>query len=488
MSIALTCPTCQAAFKVKPEYAGKRGQCPRCKTALQVPLTGEPRPAAPAERSKAPTLPASRECERPEAAALMRRVLDAFDGDIPPGRTTVGYRVGILFVTAAMLLLPVLYLLLIAGVGYALTWHATANVGILKGLGGHGARLLLYVGPLLAGGILLLFMVKPLFARPPQAGRGRALEIGTEPVLFAFVTRIARAVHAPEPRRIEIDCDVNASAGFGRGLAGLFGRDLVLTIGLPLVAGLTARQFAGVLAHELGHFAQGTGMRLSYLVRSINGWFHRVVYERDAWDEALVAWCDQDIRIAVIFYLARFCVWVTRGILFVFMLVGHGLSCFLLRQMEYDADRYAARLVGGDTFAEMSSRLPVLGAGLWPAQALVTECWRKDRYPDDLPGVIVHLAEDMPPKVRRQIDKEFARAKTGLFDTHPAHRDRVANVRREKTDGIFALDGPATRLFADYPRLARDVSLDLYRNVFGKRIKRTDLVPVEAIFAGPGGG
>ena len=83
-----------------------------------------------------------------------------------------------------------------------------------------------------------------------------------------------------------MDCLVNASAGFGRD-AGLFGQNLVLTIGLPLVAGLTARQFAGVLAHEFGHFSQGAGMRLSYVVRSVNAWFARVVFERDGWDESL---------------------------------------------------------------------------------------------------------------------------------------------------------------------------------------------------------
>lgn len=53
----------------------------------------------------------------------------------------------------------------------------------------------------------------------------------------------------------------------------------MLTIGLPLVAGLSLQQLAGVLAHEFGHFSQGAGMRLTYIVRSINAWFLRVVYE-----------------------------------------------------------------------------------------------------------------------------------------------------------------------------------------------------------------
>ena len=78
-----------------------------------------------------------------------------------------------------------------------------------------------------------------------------------------------------------MNCAVDATASFRLGAAGLLGQDMTLTIGLPLVAGLSMRQFAGVLAHEFGHFSQGAGMRLTYVIRRVNGWFFRVVYERD---------------------------------------------------------------------------------------------------------------------------------------------------------------------------------------------------------------
>lgn len=70
---------------------------------------------------------------------------------------------------------------------------------------------------------------------------------------------------------------------------------------MPLVSGLTLRQLAGVLAHEFGHFAQGTGMRVTYVIRWVNHWFARVVYERDAWDVRLQRWSeDTDWRLAII--------------------------------------------------------------------------------------------------------------------------------------------------------------------------------------------
>jgi len=64
-------------------------------------------------------------------------------------------------------------------------------------------------------------------------------------------------------------------------------------------------------------------------------------------------------------------------------------------------------------------------------------------------------------------------------DIHPCFRERLASVRRENAEGIFHLDRPAKALFRNYNRLAAGVSLDLYRQYLSKRIKRTDLFPVE---------
>jgi Zn-dependent protease with chaperone function len=390
------------------------------------------------------------------------------------------YRVGILLVTVAMLLLPVCYLALIAVVAFLLYYHATEHLRWFSQIRSVWVLIFGYAGPLIAGAILLFFMIKPLFARHSRSARLRSLEFGQEPLLFALVTRVARAVGAPEPRRIDVDCQVNASAGFGDGFSGFFGRNLVLTIGLPLVAGLTVQQLAGVIAHELGHFTQGTGMRLSYVIRSINHWFVRVVYERDDWDDALVGWSQESDRLVVIFLLARLGVWLTRRVLWLLMMLGHGISCFLLRQMEYDADRYEIRLAGSEAFAETSRTLMVLDLTSQVTMMQLFQGWQHGRLPDDLCPLVEHVAGQFTRKQRRKLEKELAKVKTGLFDTHPSLSDRLANARREDAPGIFHLDWPASRLFGDFPKLTRAVTLDFYRAVFGKRVRRQDLIPAAA--------
>jgi len=332
---------------------------------------------------------------------------------------------------------------------------------------------------LIAGAILVFFMVKPLLARPAKMGRGRVLEHGAEPVLFAFVSRIAQIVGAPEPQRIEVDCDVNASASFGSGWTGLFGRDLVLTIGLPLIGGLNTRQLAGVLAHELGHFSQGAGMRLSYVIRSINHWFVRVVFERDQWDEGLVRLSEEADRLAIIFYMASLGVFISRAILWLFMAVGHALSCFLLRNMEYDADRYEVRLVGRTAFEETFRRLAALDLASNAAQALAVQSWSKERLPEDLPGLVLMHTKQIPPKLSRLIEKDLKKEKTGFFDTHPCFKDRVANARHEEGTGVFLLEEPATILFSDYAKLSRQATKHFYRQLLGKHLKRATFFAVE---------
>src|SRR5262249_55138977 len=311
MAISLTCPTCNAAFRVKDEHAGRRGKCPHCQTTVDVPVPETPAPK--------PSRAARRDAVVASQQLVMQEILEAFDGEVAPVRTTPGYRVALAFVAVAMLLLPALYLALIAAVGFALFYHATENLTEVARARSVWAIVLAYCGPLIAGAVLLFFLVKPLFARRSRRLRLRTLEFGAEPLLFALVTRVARAVGAPEPRRIEVDCQANASAALGSALGGFFGGDLVLTLGLPLVAGLSIQQLAGVLAHELGHFSQGTAMRLTYIVRSVNAWLARIVYERDDWDEALERGCEQENWLALVLLFAKLCVWLTRCVLYLFL-------------------------------------------------------------------------------------------------------------------------------------------------------------------------
>ena len=413
----------------------------------------------------------------------LEEILAAFESDtLKPRRVSPLYRLGLLAVAIAMILLPLVYLGLVGLCGWSVLYHATEHTDILS-RGGAGA-IFAYLAPLTVGLIAILFLVKPLFARRPEPTDALILGEDEAPILRAFVARICRLAGSPEPREIEINCEVNAAASFRRGWRSLAGQDLKLIVGLPLAAGLNLRSFGGVLAHEFGHFAQGAGMRLTFVIRNINAWFSRVVHDRDQWD----LWLERTARTADFplgapLYLAMFCIWLTRRVLWALMWIGHLLSCFALRHMERDADAWEARFAGGDQFADTCRQLQLLAAGQTRALELSRETWKERRLSRNLPDLIAQEAADLPEEAVGRIDRESQASQTRLFDTHPADSDRVAFVRGLEAPGVFRLEAPATALFPAWDALAQRATLRFYERTMAMPVAEDYLLPNEQLRA-----
>lgn len=387
--------------------------------------------------------------------------MEAFTDRITPTRVSFFYQAGLGVVALAMVLLPLVYIALIVAMGWLVWWHLESHTGLLSATHSRAflLALLFYVGPAVAGIIFVLFLIKPLFSRAPKPPPSFKLEEAAEPLLFAFVKKICGLVGAPVPREIRLDTQVNASAGFRRGWLSFFGNDLVLVIGLPLVAGMSMRQVAGVLAHEFGHFAQGAGMRFSYIIRSVNAWFARVVYERDHWDQKLDGWAKADHwGIKAVFMLAQGGVWLGRKVLWCLMQAGHALSCFMSRQMEFDADSYEAKIAGSSEFARTAERLRLLHASHGAAMQDAWHTYQSRELPDDLAALVLWRERVMPHATRLAISEGAAQRKTVWNDTHPADVERVQAAANWQAEGVFKLEAPAVGLFADFPATSQQVT------------------------------
>jgi Zn-dependent protease with chaperone function len=98
--------------------------------------------------------------------------------------------------------------------------------------------------------VLIAILLRPRFGRlDPLMER---LTRDQAPTLFALVDRVAGAMGVPPPQVIGVDRVANAAAG----AVGLR-RQRVLRLGLVLWVLLQPRQRVALLAHELGHFANG---------------------------------------------------------------------------------------------------------------------------------------------------------------------------------------------------------------------------------------
>jgi Zn-dependent protease with chaperone function len=417
----------------------------------------------------------------PKEAAVHQSIspLEAFTGQISRTKIRPLYSAGLAIVAFAMVLLPLIYIALIAFTAWVVLLHLRYDTWIFTGSGSAIIRIIAYLGPAIAGGILVFFMIKPFFAAKVKTPDPITLDKDNEPLLFAFIQKICRLIGAPVPCRIDVDCQVNASASLRRGL---WSKDLVLTIGMPLASGLDMRQFAGVLAHEFGHFAQGAGMRLTYVIRKINFWFARVVHERDEWDVKLEQTAKgTDIRFAIILHAARGCVWLTRRILWVLMQAGNAISCFMLRQMEYDADSYETKVAGSDAFEQTASRLRILGVATQVAYEDVRQSWASNRLPENLPLLIDHKANTLSADIQQKLSSSAQSQKTGWFDTHPSDSDRVRVAHKLNESGVFRLTEPATGLFSNFSDLSKTVTRHQYEKHLELEFTEQNLMSAEEI-------
>jgi len=460
------CQSCGVHLDYPVEAEGAHIACPQCGQQTQLIC-----PPVPEAQATAPSL-------------SIESLDAAFTGPVAKTPVSFLYQLGLIVVTFTMVILPLIYLAMIGAAGWAVYYWATHFAFLLE-TGGSGRewifKLLCYVAPLFAGAVLIFFMVKPLFAGRAPHAQPLALNPGAEPFLFAFVTKLCQTVGAPFPTRIDIDCQLNASASFRRGAFSFLGNDLVLTIGLPLVAGLNLREFAGVLAHEFGHFAQGFGMRLTYVIRTVNAWFARVVYERDAWDLMLEeAAQTEDARLAILIGIARLGVWFSRQLLKLLMLIGHGIGCFMLRQMEYDADSYEIKLAGSAAFENTMRRLHVLGSTLERTYKDMRTSWNLNkRLPDDFPAYFLEHARQVSDAERTRLEDTMGLEPTGLFDTHPSNGDRIRRARQAGEPGVFDLDAPSASLFSNFEVPAKQVTLLHYDDDLGIPVEMAKFVPVE---------
>ncbi len=312
---------------------------------------------------------------------------------------------------------------------------------------------------------ILIALVKPSFAPTDEGLDDFELNPAHEPLLFEFIQRLCVSIGAPQPASIVVNQEVNAGASL---MHGVFSDRLRLTIGLPLVLGLNARQLAGVIAHEFGHFSQTGAMRANRVLRQTNVWFIRAAFERDAWDQRLNDLAkNSGAAISWLFWSALFVVFLARKLMVGLFCIGHFFSASLMQEMEFDSDRFEARVAGSQSFARTCSRMRLLMICHAAATEELDRYRRESRLPDNFSALVVANVEHIKIDKFRQAEREWLDIKTQWYDSHPSDRERIANAASERAPGTFQVDVPASHLFTDVDGLSRVVTLRLYQHAFG---------------------
>ena len=114
--------------KVKEELLGRRAKCNKCGEAIiLVAARDSPQKTAPARQSDKPQPPVKR-----APRVTNSEILAALDGEYPRVRHTPAYTAALVVVAGVMVLLPLIYVAIIALVGYGAYWHAVYDRGMLQ--------------------------------------------------------------------------------------------------------------------------------------------------------------------------------------------------------------------------------------------------------------------------------------------------------------------------------------------------------------------
>lgn len=390
------------------------------------------------------------------------------DQRLPKPRTSFTYMLGLLMITLLCVAVPAVYLGFTGAVIYGWLWYLTH-------IHHHLPRawqliLLMYTVPVIGGAMLILFLLRPLFAASPRPREALTLDPQKETGFVLGVHALCRAIGVSPPAEIRLSWDANASVQFRSGMS-LFTGQKVLTIGLSLVGGLSARQFVGVMAHEFGHFAQRFGMRCSYLVNSVNRWLEHCAYGEDTWSTKLSKWSDEAAEkegwfsslIGLSSLVALVATALTRRLMALLFHVSLRLSRYMSRQMEFDADRYEALLAGSDAFRRTACSLRALNHAFAEVNSSNIEAWQEHRLLRNIPEAVAAHAHEYDATRLAKIEHEIhEQTTTRYWDSHPPDVERIDNAEKRRAPGIYLDESPAALLFKDFSGWAQRATRHFY--------------------------
>ena len=488
MAIRIDCPHCGGTLQVKDEYAGRKGKCPKCQKPIEVPglaaavgVAGAARPAMASSRSPAnaagppPVIKESGEAILAASAEhlfakvpsnreeLREQVLGAFRGQMKPPAVSLFRRLGGLVVLLIVLVLPLFYLVAVGGLIAGLVW-VVMN-------GGAMLSTPLYWLALIGGGVILYCLLKPLIEPRRRVVELYPLSPDQERLLADFVARVCESIDAVPPGRIQLECSVRCLAESRRGVT--------LTLGLPLIASLSVEQLGGLVAGLMAQHRRRAGCKTANLVRSINGWLWRSIYEDGRFDAWLARVASRPrFHMAKLLVPLRGAKLVAQAVLFIPMFIGNTIAANLVRAAELDADRCAARLIGREGFAALLVRLGVIDFTWQGVLAELNFLHKEQQLPDSLPQQLALRMLDMTPELCAALRETVNKSEEKPFDSRPSDDERLAAIREEPVAGALASNLPASALLANYDEEGRKMTWDYYVATFGPKLLTTALVRV----------
>ncbi len=396
-----------------------------------------------------------------------QRISELLQGDTVRFSTTTMYQFGLVATGFLSLIAPLLYLSIIGLIVLGTVWLGM-NMGYMGWFDStpNVLKPWVYITPIFTGTVFSFFLIRPIFFRTSDKLPGYELVKAKNPVFYTLVEKLCDRLGQPYPVAIRVNNDVNAFVSPRKGLISLWRRQLVLTVGMPLFAGMNSRQLVGVLSHEFGHFSQVSSMTTNYMINSVNHWMSSRIWYRDPWESRLLNWQEKDIHIGITLmcWLTRQLISFSREVLKKFYEFNLYVSKWMSRQMEYDADRYESYISGSECFGDTALELRKLDLAHNIFNHLNRDAWNSNKLIDNIPMGIAHEYSKLEKKHFDYIDEQMSKGTSNWWDSHPADTDRVKHAKSLGFEGVWTDITPAKQLIGNFQELAKRVTLNEYRD------------------------
>lgn len=285
-----------------------------------------------------------------------------------------------------------------------------------------------------------VYLVKPLFIFPKRnKNYGKKIKREDSPELYDMIMETAKAVGVRKPKNIFVNHEVNACVFFNTGFWNIFlPVRKNLAIGLGLFESTNTEEVKSILAHEFGHFAQNS-MRVGSILYITNKVISDLAYRRDALDSLMLRWCLESGVWGFWGKATQSVVIRFRNIVDFMFRSQQRNYMKLSRQMEYDADSVACRIVGTDTFISALCKIQKLDktfgfynqvlSNFANQNQTVTNYWKGYKLTlekmESMNNISFDSVESIP---------EFESAKSlvsieEIWESHPSIENRISNAK-----------------------------------------------------------
>lgn len=264
------------------------------------------------------------------------------------------------------------------------------------------------------------------------------LDLKANPHLHAFLKQVARDTRSRMPHKVFYAMEVNAAViSKVRFYNAIIPPRRNLVIGMGLVNALNISEFKATIAHEFGHFAQGT-QRLGTYVHLANRSIFNIVHLRDSWDDYLESATKGNFTWGRIFvHLLQALIWGLRQSLGLFYRLINYFESKLSREMEFNADLVAVSVAGADAIRHTLYKVQHAGTAfsdtfenlvLLAQQSIFTD----DMYVHHASMITRRLQENPVPSTERLFEPDDSNELPLMYASHPSNYLREQNILKHK--------------------------------------------------------